>query len=517
MKHYFDHYLDDYFKEPKEDVPDGIYTHDILTDQECGKQIDIATYYRILQSRAELDRKQVIMEDLLSPFGIELSKESDIIKLDLVTGEVEKLLTYKRSKMNPYWQAKQARDNRKEFIHFLSDGDIPLSELHYFTMPACDQRYHIGTNLRPHIDKSRRRLSNVQRDIKRKYGENADFLLVALEFTIDQVHGIYLHYNVIIHIKELSLVDSLPAPNRRSIVWSNSGVSFAHRDPALGQFIEFFLKQYRGKSRRYVSYNGPVQDAKHLIEYINKPFDPAPLEGNREAAKWLHDQMSLRNLYQPKGAYKAFRARLKSNKQTVIELSNETHLRQVSDKDFHHAEKKSDDGDRRRDNQGGKNWIVGRMSPAFNGIRYKTPSLLVSNYDDYNPNLSFEERLRLEDIRDLQHKAREAFSENSGNANIKEAMSETSALDSAFIYVTISAPNYSEIVSGFDHDTFDRLMYRDYYLPKLLNPPKPDKKTLAIHDEDIPEHDPGTDEHELTRDLSPEQMKYVRIFHEVFG
>lgn len=509
-------------------LTDCIHTHDSLSEALTGQATSIENYARIIQSRSELRRQQDIMEEHFGRFGVQLSKPSGNVRIDGRTEEVTHLKVHTHTKLNPAWQHKQARQRRNEFLHFIKDQDIRINQLHYFTMPAADSRLPLGVNLEYIFKDASARMRRTLQQIKRKFGDSVMPFVTALEWTVCPVEGIYLHYNVIIYIPDdLSENPKLPKHDRRSIVWKNSGISYAHRSLGLGQFLDYFNKQWKQDSRRFVSYNGTVKDAASTLLYINKSFDAEPIKDHPEITKWLYVETKGLTLYHTKTLFKDWRSKLKKSKKAVFEYRNETYVRETSqsDRDLYDLPDKEEDVQDKKDGDDNdpaiaENKILGRIAPTFN-YRYKTPSIIVMNYTS-SP-LTMEGKRRLCKIRDFFEECRRHFHNNTdGEISIDQIIAEKSILEDLFIYDTMDDTSFEDKI-----DEFHRRMLNEYYLSHLNIKPSPDLDNFPDPDTDntfSKLQEEGTIPPEGAECGSSDPLKasrddlvWVRAFNDVFG
>ena len=459
---------------------------DELISMDTGRQVTLSTLAKIELSRAKTAKSQAHAERLAEPLGIQLRKPTDMFRKDLITGELTPIYALARTNLNPEFNKQQARKRHREYNHHYEQ--TPGKRL-FFVISSLDGRVSAEDEYREGLKDSNGSLSRILRQMSEEYPDNFKPEIS----TTERTHSggtLYFHYNVVVHMPEKPLYNTRfkyrikEHDPRNSLVWGQSGISYAHRNLGLGQMIERFrtlVMRHFG----YFAWNGVVKNIDSCVEYVTKGDDYDETMTEEMFASIMHQTGGLR-LYRPMGDFKEHLRRLKEAKHTVIERAGRVYLREIQDGDYGETiveERLEITPNDKNDKQVKiENQIISRQSPYFYSTRYKTPGILVRGYTETPSTKRGISNLLV--MNEWSRKAIEAFKKNSGNVDIDYAISEGQALE--VLLHTTTRQNVLENYSISDEIT--SLAFQIYDANKLS------KSKVEPGYPDCPEYDPDTDE-----------------------
>lgn len=299
------------------------------------------------------------MAEALGRQGIVARRESNIQRIDDVTGEITDIPSFRNICFLPVVAKRNRRDQILDIEYYLSQ--IDPHNWRYVVITFGDRIDAFG-DLKEAKRNASRKIARWRERVLKKLGVKTGF--VGWEYPRNDDGSYHLHANVLIKTP-----------------------FFADRGAALrSKTHEHFGSWWKDC--------GKINNVSELVKY---PFKPNSIDGANDAElAWLHGQTFGERICNILGPIQKWRKHRKESGLKVFKMRQELRLRFVcrisaEDNCF------DDDPTERADvGSGGENVIVGREAPSFRNGLWATSGTLVWNYNPQPDQKALKSRRRLD-------------------------------------------------------------------------------------------------------------------------
>ena len=241
------------------------------------------------KARQELSEQTAALADILEAQGIAARLDSDITAIGLVTGQTDKVESYRAIRFLPLVAQRDRQPMQNDLRYY--QKHMPGGRYVRFMVVTAGARVPIGDDLRGAITTLNRNISRWASDARSKYG--IEVLFRGTEFTIDESKTFHVHANVLY---------------RPSKVLSR------------GKFSKFLSWSRQRLGGHHIKDNGRLEKPQEAIKYPFKPLDVMSLANDPAQIVWLYEQTKRLKMMQPMGAFKEFRSDLADTGEKVAAL-----------------------------------------------------------------------------------------------------------------------------------------------------------------------------------------------------
>lgn len=325
------------------------------------------------------DAQTEAFAEALEGQGIAARRESNIVRIDDVTGEITKIPAYRNICFFPSVAKRNRREQMLDIEYYMKKVDPNGGKYWRYIVLTFGERDKIPAfgELKDAKRAAQKMVARWRERVLKPLGAQVGF--VGWEYPRDEETGTYhLHANVL-----------LLTP-----FWLDGGAEF--REKTTGHFGEVVERGDEPPERQNYWWrdNGRMQSVEELVKY---PFKPNSLAGaDDEELAWLFHETFNQRVTNILGPISEWRKSRKDRGLKVFRMKQEIRLRFVCNISAEDNCFDDDPSEREDVGSGGENVIVGREAPSFRNGLWATSGTLVWNFNSIPAQNAIKSRRRLD-------------------------------------------------------------------------------------------------------------------------
>ncbi len=278
----------------------GKKEHEAACRSNTGWEIDLEGWLDRYNRRQELDRQTARIADALERAGVWSRSDNDITAISAVTGQVERLDSYRPIRFLPSIAARDRRPLLNGLKYFMDTH--PASRYFRYGVFSDGSPIPAFGNLRERQMAFSRKISKWAHVVRAEWG--IEVLFRGTEFTRKTA-------------EERGLVDSYADPTTPLYHLHSNVIFWPTRKLSAAEWGEFLKYTWLYMNAHWQD-NGKLRDANEIVKYVMKPNDLD--SASDEELVWLFEQTNLLKISSPMGGFRDFMKSLKEGNQKVIRL-----------------------------------------------------------------------------------------------------------------------------------------------------------------------------------------------------